>query len=235
MSWKLEAIKHAKKDTPHEACGLVGVYKGKEKYYPCINLAEDLEDQFIIDPDSWANAEDEAEIIAVFHSHPNYPPTASDADLASCEYLDLPFYIATPETDQWSYYEPSGYKKGLIGREWVWGVQDCWSLIHDWYAEKKNIKLKHWDRPKSPKEFSENPLFEFGLPLTGFDELENTVDLEEGDVLLMDTTKTGKLNHVALYLGNQTIFQHCVKRLSCREIYDQEHINCTKKRYRYAK
>ena len=66
MSWKLEAIKHAKKDTPHEACGLVGVYKGKEKYYPCINLAEDLEDQFIIDPDSWANAEDEAEIIAVF-------------------------------------------------------------------------------------------------------------------------------------------------------------------------
>ena len=51
----------------------------------------------------------------------------------------------------------------------------------------------------------------------------------------MDTTKTGNLDHVALYLGNQTILQHCVKRLSCRQLYDQEHIDCTKKRYRYVK
>ena len=115
MSWKNIALEHAKKDAPYEACGLVGIYKGKEKYYPCKNLAEDLEDQFIIDPDDWIKTEDEAEIIAVFHSHPNHPSTASDADLASCEYLDLPFYIVTPETKNWSYYEPSGYKKGLTG------------------------------------------------------------------------------------------------------------------------
>ena len=56
-----------------------------------------------------------------------------------------------------------------------------------------------------------------------------------GDVLLMDTTNTGKLDHVALYIGDQTILQHCVKRLSCRELYNQEYIDCTKKRYRYAK
>ena len=235
MNWKATALEHARKDAPHESCGLVAVYKGKEKYYPCNNIAEDLGDQFIIDPDDWIDIEDKAEIIAVVHSHPNHPSTASDADLASCEYLDLPFYIVTPETENWSYYEPSGYKKGLIGREWVWGVQDCWSLIEDWYKEKRQINLKHWDRPKSPKEFSENPLFESGLPLTGFIELENTIDLKEGDVLLMDTTKTGNLDHVALYLGNQTILQHCVKRLSCRQLYDQEHIDCTKKRYRYVK
>ena len=234
MTWKVAAIKHAKQQTPYEACGLVGVYKGKEKYYPCKNLAEDLKDQFIVNPDDWADAEDEAEIIAVFHSHPNHSSTASDADLASCEYLDLPFYIVTPETEQWSYYKPSGYKKGLIGREWVWGVQDCWNLIHDWYKEKKNIVLKHWDRPKSPKEFSEKPLFEYGLPLTGFIELENTIDLKKGDVLLMDTGM-GTLDHVALYIGDQTILHHCVKRLSCREIYDQKYIQWTKKVYRYAK
>ena len=234
MTWKNNALEHAKKDAPHEACGLVAVYKGKEKYYPCKNIAEDVEDQFIINPDDWINTEDKAEIIAVFHSHPNHPSTASDADLASCEYLDLPFYIVSPETENWSYYEPSGYKKGLIGIEWVWGVQDCWSLIEDWYKEKKGIKLKHWDRPKSPKEFSENPLFEYGLPLTGFIELENEVDLKKGDVFLMDTNNTGKLDHVALYIGDQTILHHCVKRLSCRETYDQKYIKWTKKAYRYA-
>ena len=234
MSWKDIVLQQAQKESPKEICGLLTIYKGKEKYFPCKNIAEDKGEYFILDPDDWIKAEDEGEVIAVIHSHPNHPPYPSDADLASCEYLDLPFYIVTPETEQWHYLKPSSYKKGLIGREWVWGVQDCWSLIHDWYAEKKNIKLKHWERPKSPKEFSNNPLFEYAASSTGFIELENTVDLKEGDVLLMDTTNTGKLNHVALYLGNQTILQHCVKRLSCRELYDKEHIDCTKKRYRYA-
>ena len=234
MSWKDIVLQHAQEESPQEICGLLTIYKGKEKYFPCKNIAEDKGEYFILDPDDWIKAEDEGEVIAVIHSHPNHPPYPSDADLASCEYLDLPFYIVTPETEQWHHFKPSGYKKGLIGREWVWGVQDCWSLIHDWYAEKKNIKLKHWERPKSPKEFSNNPLFEYAASSTGFIELENTVDLKEGDVLLMDTTNTGKLNHVALYLGNQTILQHCVKRLSCRELYDKEHIDCTKKRYRYA-
>jgi proteasome lid subunit RPN8/RPN11 len=233
MTWKDIAIKHAEKDAPHEACGLLAVYKGKEKYFPCKNLAEDLNEQFIIDPNDWVKTEDIAEIVGVFHSHPNHPPTPSQADLASCEYLDLPFYIVTPETKEWYYFEPSGYKKGLIGRQWVWGVQDCWNLVHDWYKQKRNIVLKHWNRPKSPEEFTKSPLFEYGLPLTGFKELDDKLDLEKGDVLLMDTG-TGKLDHVALYIGDQTILHHCVKRLSCRETYDQKYIEWTKKRYRYA-
>ena len=43
MTWKDFAIEHAKKDAPNEACGLVGIYKGKEKYYPCKNLADDFD------------------------------------------------------------------------------------------------------------------------------------------------------------------------------------------------
>ncbi len=233
MTWKDIALKHAKKDAPHEACGLLAVCKGKEKYFPCKNLAEDLEDQFIIDPDDWVKAEDAGEIIGVFHSHPNHPPIASQADLVSCEYLDLPFYIVTPESEQWNYFEPSGYKKGLIGREWVWDVQDCWSLITDWYKEKKNIQIKYWKRPKSPEDFEKNPLFEYGLPKVGFHEIDDSVELEVGDVLLMKSYKN-TLSHVALYIGDQTILHHCQKRLSCRETYDQKYIECTKKRYRYA-
>ena len=57
-------------------------------------------------------------------------------------YLDLPFHIVTPETSDWYYFEPSGYEKSLIGREWVWDIQDCWSLITDWYKQKRNIAIK---------------------------------------------------------------------------------------------
>ena len=233
MSWKDAAIDHAQKDSPNEACGLLAVYKGKEKYFPCKNLAEEKDEYFIIDPDDWVKTEDKGEIIAVIHSHPNCPPTPSEADLASCEYLDLPFYIVTPETQQWHYFEPSGYKKGLIGREWVWDIQDCWSLVTDWYKEKKNIEIKHWPRPSSPQEFEQNPYFEKVITGSGFIELDDNVDLQVGDVLLMDSSQN-KLSHVALYIGDQTILHHCVKRLSCREIYDQKYIEWTKKRYRYA-
>ena len=48
MTWKDIALQHAKKDAPHEACGLVAVYKGKEKYLACKNLAEELGEQFIL-------------------------------------------------------------------------------------------------------------------------------------------------------------------------------------------
>tara|TARA_B100001093_G_scaffold492460_1_gene533617 strand:+ start:550 stop:1257 length:708 start_codon:yes stop_codon:yes gene_type:complete len=234
MTWKDIALKHAKKNAPHEVCGLLAVYKGKEKYFPCKNLAEILGEQFIIDPDDWVKTEDSGEIIAVFHSHPQVPPLPSQADLASCEYLDLPFYIVTPETEQWHYFEPSGYKKGLIGRQWVWDIQDCWSLITDWYKETKNISIRHWRRPASPQEFTKDPYFEKVLLGSGFIELNDEDDTQKEDVLLMDTTDTGKLDHVALYIGDQTILHHCVKRLSCREIYDQKYIEWTKKRYRYA-
>ena len=42
------------------------------------------------------------------------------------------------------------------------------------------------------------------------------------------------LSHVALYLGNQTVLNHNVNQLSCRETYDLEYIQKTKKVYRYA-
>ena len=34
MTWKDIALKHAKKDAPHEACGLLAIYKGKENIFP---------------------------------------------------------------------------------------------------------------------------------------------------------------------------------------------------------
>ena len=46
----------------------------------------------------------------------SYPKSSSQhlvaqADLNSCEYLEEPFYIVNPETSDWYYFEPSGYKK----------------------------------------------------------------------------------------------------------------------------
>ena len=97
---------------------------------------------------------------------------------------------------------------------------------------KKQIKLKEWDRPKKIKTFTDNPYFEKVLTGSGFKEV-NKDDIQENDVLLMEGAEE-KLNHVALYIGNQTIFHHNIKQLSCREIYDLRYIQATKKVFRYA-
>ena len=123
MTWKTAALKHASSSN-NEVCGLISIVKGKTKYFPCKNLAEDTETEFVICPDDWMIAEDAGELVGVFHSHPNCSPEPSETDLESCDDLDLPFYIVNPNANEWHYMEPKGYKQPLIGREWKIGTSD---------------------------------------------------------------------------------------------------------------
>tara|TARA_R100000329_G_scaffold96341_1_gene79942 strand:+ start:225 stop:929 length:705 start_codon:yes stop_codon:yes gene_type:complete len=233
MTWKEKAAAYAVECLPKESCGLLAIIQGKETFWPCENLSEAPDEYFVMDPDSWADCEDQGELIGIVHSHTFGSALPSEADKASCEHLGLPFYIYSVEHKDWHSFKPNGYKSGLFGRTWIWGKHDCWSLITDWFLENKNIKIDYTKRPTTLKEFLKNPLFEKTLPTLGFNEIENKDNIQEGDVLLMADEK-GNLAHVALYIGNQTIFHHCIKQLSCREIYDLRYIQATKKVFRYA-
>ena len=232
MTWKQDALIHAQEEDPKESCGFLLNIKGKEKYFPCENLSTYSQQCFIIDPNDYIKAEESGNILAVVHSHPVTPPVASQADMIGCENSNLPWHIVNPKTEEWGYLEPSGYKPPLLGRPWVWGITDCWSLVRDWYKEEKNIILRDWDRPSTPQQFLEKPLFESCAWRTGFRELRPNEKLLNGDVLLMSILSP-TLNHGAIFI-NGDVLHHLADRISCKEPYNEWLLKCTGKRYRYA-
>ena len=232
MSWKDDALVHAKDQDPKEAVGLLLNIRGKQKYYPCQNLAITNHQEFILNPEDYVKADNLGDIVAVVHSHPSTPPIPSKADRISCEHSKLPWHIVNPKTGEWGQCQQEVYVPDLLGRTWVWGVTDCWSLVVDWYKQERGIILKDYARTMTPQEFLEDPLFEDYAWRTGFRELRPDEPCEEGDVLLMSIMHP-TLNHVAIFLGDM-VLHHLADRLSCREPYSEWLLKCTGKRYRYA-
>jgi proteasome lid subunit RPN8/RPN11 len=232
MNWKDAALAHAKDQDPKESCGLLLNIKGKERYFPCKNLSMTAFQCFIIDPKDYIRADNTGDIIAVVHSHPVTPPVASQSDKVACEQSGLVWHIVNPKTESWGYLKPTGYKAPLLGREWAWGVTDCYTLVRDWYKEKLNINLIDWHRPITLEDFNKDPMFEKCAEETGFRELNPDEKLINGDLLFMSIF-SNNLNHVAIFVDGD-VLHHLTDRLSCIEPYSEWLLKCTGKRLRYV-
>ena len=98
--WKIDAFNHAEESKPLECCGILAKKNNKFLYWKCNNVAKDNpEYSFVIDPLDWADCEDNVdEIHGIVHSHPEGEFRFSDNDIASCNNLDVPFYLVEPST-----------------------------------------------------------------------------------------------------------------------------------------
>lgn len=212
---RVEFLKHARLQMPREACALLIISDGRERLKICKNVAE-YDQQFIIDPIDFAEADESGEIIAVIHSHAYGSSSPSEADKVSCSRLNYKWYIVSCLNGEWSELEPNAYKAPLVGREWCHGILDCYALVKDYYKEVLNIDLIDYDRDFDwwHKGFD---LIEKNYKLAGFVDVGINC-ISEHDLLLMQI-QSPVINHCGIFLKNSQFLHHTYKRLSSRDVY----------------
>lgn len=226
----LEAIEaHATAEYPREACGLIVVVKGRERYWPCRNLAAKPGEHFRLDPDDYAAAEDAGAVTTIVHSHPDEAAAPSEADRVQCEAHGLPWLIVAVHGGKVAgsaQIEPCGYQAPLVGRRWSHGILDCWALCRDWYARERGIELP--DPPRADDWWNDghSDLYaEPALEAVGFRTVGRSGDLHmaewrAGDLILMQIRSRNLVpNHAGIYLGDGQMLHHLHGRLSSRDVF----------------
>ncbi len=217
---------------PEEACGLIIQVADKFEAVVCENKSEKpKEDNFLITDEDFAKAEDLGEVIAVWHTHTDQSSEPSTIDIHYCNATALNWVIfslnkreAGFEFDEPTFLFPSDQPIDYVGRPYVFGIHDCFTLVEDYYKREFSINIEH--KPAGYPDI-EN-WFEEGLNLlvnnfeiNGFVQLLNR-EPEIGDVFIIQVGSDTP-NHLAIYLGADRILHHCRGRLSTIDAYNRSY------------
>jgi proteasome lid subunit RPN8/RPN11 len=219
MNIEAAVQQHAIAEYPREACGLLVVVKGKQRYVPCRNIAESHNENFVLHPEDYANAEDLGEIVGVVHSHQDMPNRPSEADRVMCSRGEVPWFIvsvnAQGECSDIARYEPDGYEAPLVGRQFAHGVLDCYTLIRDYYGRELGITLPDFERADNWWNKGDD-LYMQHFGEAGFEPIKGAIQTH--DVVIMQV-RSPVPNHAGVYIGNTQILHHMHGRLSTRDVY----------------
>ena len=213
----------AKRVYPQEACGVVVADGKRPVLVGCTNVAEDPNDFFVISPVEYAKAGKVGDIIAIWHSHPERTSDPSGADVAGCESTALDWIIVglKKQDDEFVFEEPktikpTGIETPYVGRPYIVGAYDCYSLVRDYYAREFGIELNYYLHTEKWWEEGKN-MFVDNFKVEGFITLINE-EPQVGDCFLLQCGSSVP-NHAVIYLGDDKILHHCYDRLSRIDIY----------------
>lgn len=228
---------HAWDEYPNECCGvIVG-----GQYHPCANIAPDSANAFEIDPAKLVILAELGEVGAIVHSHPNGEPLPSEVDKIQMGLHGVDWVIVglgvSPTGAKYcdiKSYKPTTYQSPLIGRDYHHGVQDCYTLVQDYYKRELGIDLPNFTRVDEWWENADHePLYENNFKNAGFKVI--TGEIQKHDVILCRVGRTHHVNHALIFVGNGTlisentldcvgdclVLHHPHGRLSVREIYGE--------------
>jgi proteasome lid subunit RPN8/RPN11 len=213
--------------SPIESVGVVIDIKGKAEYRRCVNLSTE-NDEMDLCPDSLVKAQDEGRLIGYIHSHVGGSTRPSSTDRNSCDATGVPWWVVTDASHEWSRMDPLG--RPVEGRQFVMGVDDCWSIVREWRLFNYGCELPDFLRKDKFWELGETPHLD-NMRAAGFHEIP-VKDIEPGDVVLMEVAAL-TINHCAIYMGHGKILHHLPGRLSRVDEYDGQWPGRTKMAVRH--
>lgn len=218
---------HAREQFPKESCGLII----SDRYIPCTNVAEDPVADFMIAPSEMLKYADET-IQFVVHSHPGGPYFPSKADMEGQARMNVPWAIVVLDDERvadtpviWGTEKPL---LDILGRPFVHGVADCYSLVRDVFRLGKDELLKQgiegwpydpielYDLPRDDAWWNKGDNFYLDhYAAQGFKAVEAS-EARPGDCFLIKI-RSDVCNHAGVLIGNDQIIHHLPMRLSRRE------------------
>jgi proteasome lid subunit RPN8/RPN11 len=206
---------HTLAEYPREMCGFLT----KEDFIPCKNVADLSEDPFSdgfkISPVDTAQYLPEA--IAIVHSHCRPTKkrtyfdlrTPSQVDIQNQKPTKLPWLIVGCEGISVSgpVQFPRIPNNNYLGREFLWSINDCYTLIQDWYFFELGKVLKDHPIQKDHTcmpEYTET--VEDLISEDGFYKVSYEEGYLPGDLILLDNPGVER-SHLAVYTGHSVIHQ----------------------------
>lgn len=210
-------IDQARKEYPNETCGYVATNKdGEHKYIPCKNAAKDPVNTFFIEPLEYINiCMEYSSPLILCHSHTDEPSTPSDNDIQACNTNAIPWFILSyPNTEDSTMLFPENKNK-FIGRDYVYGIMDCYTIVRDFYKLYDIIMLNHYRE----EDFWNKGYSQYldSYEKEGFIRQDkNLQDLEFGDMVLFNI-RCDLPNHAGIYIGDGKLLHQPQGRLSLAE------------------
>lgn len=206
---------HFIKCYPNEGVG----YLKDGQFFPLDNVAENPQHTFEVFPAFIVTKKPDA----LLHSHTGShykgldPRTPSKLDLQGQINMGIEWGICHTDGERCSepvFWGNPKHRPPLEGRNFMYGVNDCFTLVQDWYFQNRGVVLPNFARDPFWHDEGENHIEE-QYSKWGFHEI-SMKEAVPGDVFLY-AIRSATIRHLSVYLGNNKVLSHFYDRLSCAE------------------
>ena len=215
---------------PEEMVGAIT----QDDFFPFNNVSTDKESSFSLTLEDTYSLLTSKEIIALAHSH-TLKTKGSRFDIRTPSYNDIinqkksgiPWLIfGTEGVNITSPIElPRIRNPNYIGREFIWFINDCYTLTQDFLYFNKGIETKD---SIPPPDFKRLPcmsgIFDLRLEEYGFKTKPANLPLNEGDICIVDS-EGFKKNHLAIFHQGKFLHQKLISGYTPFETF-LGHIHC---------
>lgn len=205
---KAEIKAHALRDAPNECCGFIYINKDTIKTFPCKNVSTEPQEEFEVDMDEYFEATRQGVIVGIYHSGRDL--AFSESDIHHADEWPLPLHLYSLKENTFKTYTPKTYGGDYLGRTFIWGHHDCYTLVKDYYRREYNLYLNDYDCDETYESSGKRDIIQ-NIEKEGFEKLKDISNIKAGDVLVFYTF--GEY-HIAIYLGNNQFLHQLLKSQS---------------------